>query len=173
MLKLMKRFYHFIVLFFFLENILSCAQSRNVSLNSLRTATSENEQKIAQKPILDYSDINPEDIRVIARLLSVLPPDAHAAFPCNQFPCLGEVEIIDVVGKGRTYHGTIKKGERLQVFFSVTLMPTSAVFKDGPVIYHPGLAVGQMFKADMSGGGQAIDPGAESYLINRYQIVEE
>ena len=101
------------------------------------------------------SEIGPDDIRVIATLILTHAP-GNAESPCDQFACIAEIRIEEIVQRGRTYSGVIESGQTLVVFFPMTLEKTSKVFSGQGIKQYAGLNKGDRFLADIE-GSQALD----------------
>lgn len=145
-----------------------CCQS-----NRIKKPVLESKKKQTAPPVLKKSDtlvtnppilynrlnseIGPEDIRVVARVLSIRNSDHSLEVPCNQFRCTAEIVIEEVIQKGRTYSGNLEVGKMVTAFFPMTLEPTLKAFP-GTVNQEvfPGLNLNELFMADVS-GAQAID----------------
>src|SRR5688572_12357168 len=46
--------------------------------------------------------MGPDDIRLYAKLIRILPPSpAFTAYPCSKYPCQADIEVIEIVARGR------------------------------------------------------------------------
>jgi hypothetical protein len=132
--------------------------------------------KMVNPPVL-YNRLNsaigPEDIRVVARILSIRNSNSSLEAPCNQFRCVAEILIEEVIERGRTYYGNLEAGRKAMAFFPMTIEPTVKVYP-GVVTQQvfSGLKLNELFEADVS-GAQAIDQAETSELkILTYKLVK-
>jgi len=163
-----------------------CCQSkgranRSVSENQIKKDNSRHRVKkedsmVVNPPVLHNrlnSDIGPEDIRVVAKILSVSDSNNSLEAPCSQFHCIAEILIVEVIQRGRTYYGNLEAGKKVMAFFPMTIEPTSKVYPGvGTQQVFSGLKLGELFVADVS-GTQAIDQEDTSELkILTYKLVK-
>jgi len=163
-----------------------CCQSkgrvnRSVLENQIKKDNSPHRVKkedtmVANPPVLYNrlnSDIGPEDIRVVARMLSIRNSDSSLEAPCNQFRCVAEILIEEVIERGRTYYGNLEAGRKAMAFFPMTIEPTIKVYPGvaNQQIFS-GLNLNELFVADIS-GAQAIDQTEIGELkILNYKLVK-
>lgn len=163
-----------------------CCQSkgrvnRSVLENQIKKDNSPNRVKkentmVANPPVLYNrlnSDIGPDDIRVVARMLSIRNSDSSLEAPCNQFRCVAEILIEEVIERGRTYYGNLEAGKKAIAFFPMTIEPTVKVYPGvaNQQIFS-GLNLNELFVADIS-GAQTIDQTEIGELkILNYKLVK-
>jgi hypothetical protein len=116
------------------------------------------------------SDVGPDDIRVLATV-KFIRPLSKTESPCDKYACLAEILIDDIVQRGRTYAGGIESGQKLIVYFSMTLENSTKVFPGQDVKQFPGLKEGDRFQADISGGAFLDDLAANSPTILTYELI--
>jgi hypothetical protein len=116
------------------------------------------------------NEIGPDDIRVFATVKAIHTP-SHAESPCDQYACVAEIFIDGIVQRGRTYAGGIESGQKLIVYFSMTLENSTKVFPGQDIKQFPGLKEGDRFQADISGGVLLDDLAANSPTILTYELI--
>ena len=119
------------------------------------------------------SDIGPEDIRIVAKIVSIRSADASLESPCNKFRCMAEVVIEEIVQRGRTYYGNIEVGKKVLAFFPMTLEPTSKVFpSNSNQQVFSGLNPNEVFMADVSGAQSIDEPETDRIRILTYKSIK-
>lgn len=116
--------------------------------------------------------IGPDDIRLNARLVRVIAPvPAFTAYPCSRYPCLADIEIIEILARGRTYQGVATQGQVLRAFFPMTLISSDVVFTEKKSLAYPGLSEGSVFQADLTGAASLSEPGEVQHTVISYSII--
>jgi hypothetical protein len=143
---------YFLLFFIFISNI-SFASNYYVSLLGSASKSDTMPDRKAKMPIIPFSDISPENARATAKIINVSPvsektPSTYEA----------EVEIIDVIGFGHSFHGRLWPGRKVTCIFHVQKPPAST--PKSPADWH----TGDRFQADFV-GGESLVPEKEFKLI--------
>ncbi len=89
------------------------------------------------------------------------------SFPCNEHACFGRIAILEIDKKGKNYHGQYFKGDTLDVYFELSMSPTSKIF---PELVKPlkGLKKGSIFRAELfEQPGSAIPNRIQLYAVEK------
>ncbi len=166
---------------FCLSLIVACNSSnRTVKQNSSTTEQASNADKkelnrkpddVITPPIVK-DELGPDDISIKGKLLRIVTTGAsYSDFPCNKYPCTAEIEIIEMISRGRTYPGNAAKGHVLKVIFPMTLVASDVVFKGLTAMPYPGLKEGNVFQANMT-GAQSLDSESLQHTVVFYKVIK-
>jgi hypothetical protein len=172
--------YRLLIFFFILSLGFACNSSNKVVKKNSRTtenpivsedkAMQQKPDEVVAAPIVK-DELGPDDIAIQGKLLRMITDTSFPDFPCNKYPCMAEVEIIEIIARGRTYPGNTEKGKVMKVIFPMTLRSSDGVFKDSNVMPYPGLKEGNFFWATMT-GAQQLDSNVLQHTVISYRIIK-
>jgi hypothetical protein len=106
---------------------------------------------VAANPAAAPPRIPPGTCRLVGKVVAILPerdPDKQA--PCGRVPCRALVRVQRIVGYGAAFQPPLAEGQEIKVYFTFTLSSTGKYFPELTTPL-PGLQVGSIFEADMTG----------------------
>lgn len=158
----------------------ACNSSNKVVKKNTRTtekAIVSEDKEMQQKPDevvtapIIKGELGPDDIGIRGKLVRIISGTSYSDFPCNKYPCTGEVEIIEIISRGRTYPGNTEKGQVLKVIFPMTLITSDVVFKNVKAMHYPGLKEGNVFEANLT-GAQPLDSETLQHTVVFYKLIK-
>jgi len=138
--------------------------------SSQETESSGGKERIGmQKPNPPGPGIPPGHCRIIGTVVAVDSALSEVeGDPCAEAPCVATVRIVEVVGFGSGFTGTVGNGSEIKVRFRYTLAETSRLFPEmSPVL--PGLQKGSTFVADVALAGTLMAE-SEQFVIEKYEL---
>ena len=114
--------------------------------------------------------------RIIGTVLEVHAPDPKIAGEdlCSKYPCRASVRVDSILGYGSGFPGALGPGQMIEARFEYTLAPSKEAYP-GAAFTLPGLAPGDRFQADLSGGAEMLRsvPGGERtrYGVALYKLL--
>lgn len=159
------------------------ADKKENTINSNRNSETENVQAKTIDPVKDIKtseipnptkdNLNPDQVHLLAKLIKILPVSKDAVdFPCNQYSCWGEIEVLEIIARGRTYAGNATAGQHLRVYFPMTLLPSKEVFKEASAFNYDGLSVGVHFNAFLTAQESVDSPEIIQHTIDQYTTLK-
>ncbi|MDB5261074.1 MAG: hypothetical protein JWQ14_355 [Adhaeribacter sp.] len=122
-------------------------------------------------PAAQPDRISPGSCRLVGEVVSVLPDlEADKNTPCGQVPCRVVIKILRILGYGSAFRPSLTQGQEIKVYFQFTLSSTQRYFPEltGPL---PGLKIGDIFQADVTGPGDRL-PAAAWFQVYNYTVIK-
>jgi hypothetical protein len=114
--------------------------------------------------------IPPGTCRLAGKVVAILPQrDVNKQAPCGQVACRALVRIERIAGYGAAFQPHLAAGQEIKVYFTFTLSPSGKYFPELTTPL-PGLGVGSVFEADVTGPGDAGTQQEPWFRVTVYKV---